>query len=156
MKPEPTIRFNQTISTLIENMQNAWNRADLERMAELMEEDVVVFVEPVTVGRIHINPKKIEGREQVVNYIGKLLKRLPLRYTAEFDKNVKTKNLKYRKFFYEIKAWAYFDSTVSKYGRFKEFKIGGYENARAEKLTTFYIVKNILSHRITSLFKEKV
>lgn len=148
--------FNQTIANLIADMQEAWNAADLEMMAELMEEDVVIYVEPVTVGRIRIAPEKIEGREQVINYVRKLLKKLPLRYTAEYDKNVTTKNLRYRKFFYEIKAWAYFDSTVSKYGRFKEFKIGGYENTRAEKLTTFYIVKNVLAHQITSLFKEKV
>lgn len=156
MNFESTIRFNETIAALVQNMEMAWNNSDCDKMEELMEKNVIIYVEPVTVGKIRIAPEKIEGRDEVIKFIKKIQKNLPLRYTAEYDKSVATKNLKYKKFFYEIKAWAYFDSKVSEYGRFKEFRIGGYENVHAEKLTSLYIARNVVAHKIKSFFRDKV
>ena len=155
MKDVPSLSFNSSIFMLIENMELAWNNLDMELMSELLDENVVVHIEPITISKIFIAPEKIIGRHNVIDYVNKLRKKLPLRYVAEFDKDVKTKNIKYRKYFYEVKAWAYFESTISEYGKFKEFKISGYENVHAKKLTTLRIIKNILWFKIKSMIRNK-
>ena len=155
MSNAPSVLFNKTISTLIETMQTAWNNSDLELMRELLEEEIVIYVEPVIVSKIIILPEKISGRDNVIDYIVKIRKKLPLRYTAEYDKSATSKKIKYRKYFYEIRAWATFESTISEHGKFKEFKIGNYKNIRSKKLTSFYIFRNILLFKLKSLFRKR-
>ncbi len=136
-------------------MQNAWNNRDMEAMGELLDKDIIVYVEPFTLNKFSISPEKIEGKENVLKFTEQLIKKLPLRYSVEYNKDTPSKNLTYRKFFYEIKAWGYFETLISEHGKFKEFKVGGYENVRAEKLTTFYVLKNIAIHKVKTFLAKK-
>lgn len=146
--------FETVIVSLMENMQDAWNNSDYETMASLMEEDVTVIIEPVIVNGISIKPQKFQGKEKAVRTAKKIQKKLPLRYKVEYDRENLGKKISYKKFYYELNVWAYFESTISEYGKFKEFRVTKYENTESKKMTAFYVLRNIAKHRLKSIFTK--
>lgn len=147
--------FNKKIISLIENTALAWNTSDLETMATFLEEDIIATVESVTIGKTFIEPMRLEGKENVMEFITKIRKKLPLRYQTEFDEKQLSKRITYSKYFYQLGIRAHFVCVISEYGKYREFHITKYENVHSEKINTFNILKNMVRYKIKSLFSNK-
>ena len=146
------MNFDQVISELFEHMQFAWNNKQFDDIAELLEDDVTASVESVKVGNITIQSQKIIGKKEVLAYAKKIRNTLPLKYEFELPQKPLSKSIQYRKYYYQIKVWAYFESTISEYGKFKEFSIVRYENTESNKISAFNMLRNIVSYKLKSIF----
>lgn len=149
------VNFNTVIANLIETAEKAWNDAAIEKFRPLLEDDIFITMEAVTIGGIHFDEINLRGVEAAIDFMKKYRKKLPLRYQVEYNPEDLAKQMIYRKYFYEIKVWAHFDCTISEYGKYKEFHISNYKNVNAKKITALYILKNFVRFNINNLFFKK-
>jgi hypothetical protein len=149
------INFDSLIKDLFSRMQTAWNEKNYEEIANLMEDDVTVTIKPVSVSRISIQSQRINGKKDVMKYIKQIRSKFPLRYEAEFPKENLSKTISYRKFYYQIKVWGYFETVISEYGRYKDFKIVRYETDDANKISGFHILRNVIGFKLKTMLKRK-
>ena len=149
------MNFEKQIINLIESSQTAWNESNLEHFSDFFEPDIRITMEPVTVAGVHFKEQNIKGLEDAMKFVRKYRHVLPLKYHAEYHEVKLSKHLIYKKYFYQLKIRAQFDCKISEYGKYKEFHISGYENAESKKITAFYLLKNIIEHKLKSLFRHR-
>lgn len=142
------MHFNNVILNLMESAELAWNNSDLEKFNNYFEDDIIMTMEAVTIGGFYFPAQNIHGKEKAMEWLRKYRHVIPLRYKAEFKNQELSKNMVYNKFFYELKIYVQFNCVISEYGRYKEFHISNYQNTKKTKITSFYIMSNILQYKI--------
>ena len=147
--------FNKKIISLIKTTQEAWNNNNCEAFENLFEESILATVAPVTIGLVSIESAQLKDKKEIIEFLKNLRKRIPLKYVAEYDTKNLSKHIHYSKFFYQIGLRAHFECVISEYGKYKEFHIQKYENAKAGKITSLQIIKNVLKYKVTSLLGKK-
>lgn len=148
------MKFENVIINLIESAQHAWNNSELEKFNDFMEDDIIITMEAVTVGGVNFPEQNIKGKESAMEFIRKYRHVLPLRYKAQYEGLELKKKSVYNKYFYELKISAQFNCVISEYGRYKQFHISKYQNAKNKNITALYIIRNIISHKLKSIFSK--
>lgn len=147
--------FNQKIVTLIDHTTAAWNAENIEVFQNILEDDIIASIAPISIGTTLIEATRIEGKDKLIEYLEKLKGKLPLRYEAEYDINLINKRISYSKHFYQIGIRAHVTCVFSEYGKYKEFHITSYENVYDKKLNLFQILKNAIRYKLSKLFSRK-
>lgn len=85
-------------------------------------------------------------------FLNKVRKKLPLKTRIVDDVKVEGKKVSFKVHYYEIDVWSCFECLLTEYGKIKSLTITRLEDPEAAKISTIYVLKNIIKFRLKNIF----
>ena len=146
------MKFDAFIPQLLDDLLQAWNNAEMDKFADLLEDHIQLTTPGLVFSNVAIEPQVLKGKEEVMIFVKKTRAELPLRSTISNLREQAGKKIDFKVQYYEIDVWSSYDCFISQYGKLQELTITRLENTEGKKISTIYVLKNILKYRLKNLF----
>jgi len=144
--------FEAYITKLVNDFKDSWNEKQLETLGDLLSEDFIITTPGLIFTNVSIQSHRITGKEAVLKFMNKSRKKLPLRLTISNIKISSQRTVQLKAHYFEIDVSSIFELKISRHGKFDSLTINRLEDTKGTKISTIYILKNILKHKLKKYF----
>lgn len=146
------LTFDSYIPKLLDSFSNTWNDAKMKKFALFLDQDILVTTPGLVFKNVSIESQVIRGKEEVMKFLEKTRKKMPLRTKISEIIKVEGKRINFKVHYYEIDVMSCFECLLSEYGKIKELTITRLEDAENRKISTISILRNVLTYQLRNLF----